>query len=67
MMALLLGMNRMFRHGTEEPESDTAARLKRDIEREDDVITPQSVFHAFLGRGASRISQRRNYQSRTRK
>ncbi len=67
MMVLLLGVNRMFRQGIDEPEADAAERLKKDIEHEDDVITPHSLFHAFLGRGASRMSQRRNYQSRTRK
>lgn len=64
MVALLLGVNRMFRHDGGEPDSEATEQLKHDIEREDDVITPQSVFHAFLVRGAARISRRRNNRAK---
>lgn len=67
MVTLLLGVNRMFHTGIEERERDDAERLKKDLESEDNVITPHSVFHPFLGRESPRMNQRRHCQSRIRK
>lgn len=67
MVALLMGVNRMFHQSIDNPEKGTADNLRHDIEDEESVIPPQSVFHPFLSRGASRIDRFRHYKSQNQK
>lgn len=52
MVMLLLGIRRLF-NTKEFDRPEETERLKRELDGKQDVISGNSVFHDFLGRGAA--------------
>lgn len=52
MVFLLLGINHLSKVD-EQPEADSARRLREALSREEQGISRQSVFHKFLARKTS--------------